>query len=226
MKNFHTTSTHPVRALKFIGLALLFLLATGTLKGRAQTSNVLFSRPVPDLFPGTPFLCCIIGDFEEPSPVHNWKVRLRSSSTEKETVVLNVAATTVNPAETGGIRATITDENGLNVFLVPFLPVPEADNIASLGLSLWPGNVYDLTIERIAPETGPVAHHYKLGSPDKRLELGWEDPLRFLEPPLQAWVVHADQGENVVIEFPKDMLPPADPTKQITARLEQRVDSN
>ncbi|MBI4324629.1 MAG: DUF5011 domain-containing protein [Chloroflexi bacterium] len=158
--------------------------------------GVTFSQPVPDVFPGTEFLTCIIGNFQEPTRIHNWKLRLRSSGTE--TVNLTVAATTVNTAETGSIEATVTDQNGLQTVTVVH-PATQTDNIGTLSLTLQGGNVYALTIRR----TGQAAH-YKLGSPDKRLEIGFAYPLLYLEHHKQAWTFNAAANESVSIDVLKD----------------------
>ncbi|MEK7676755.1 MAG: choice-of-anchor D domain-containing protein, partial [Verrucomicrobiota bacterium] len=158
--------------------------------------GVLFSQPVPDIFPQAQFLTCIIGNFQEPTRIQNWKLRLRSSATE--TVTLTVAATTVNTAETGSIEATVTDQNGLQTVTVVH-PATQGDSLGTLSLTLQGGNVYALAIKR----TGQAAH-YKLGSPDKRLEIGFAYPLLYLEHHRQAWVVNAAPNETVSIDLLRD----------------------
>jgi hypothetical protein len=168
--------------------------------------DATFSHPVPDVYPGAPFLTCIIGNFQEPSRIQQWKVRWAGSGSG--TVSLVIAATTVNPVEeSGSIKATITDETGVKTVTVSHPPA-NTDAFATINLNVLGGKVYDLAIER-----GPVintpreAHHYKLGSPDKRLEIGFATPLLYLEHHEQAWLVNAAANENVNITVFSD--PPA-----------------
>ncbi|MBI4658843.1 MAG: HYR domain-containing protein [Verrucomicrobia bacterium] len=179
---------------------MLIALASGT--AAHGDPAVTFSRPVPNLVPHVPSRTCIIGNFDVSPPAHHWKLHFRGPGTEAQTVPLEVVATAVNPAETGAVKASVTDESGLQTISVPHLP--SGDNPGVLNLTLLPGGIYDLAVERVEPSQGPVAHHYKLGSPDRRLELGWEDPIRYIEPPYQAWAVNADAGENVSLEFFND----------------------
>lgn len=161
--------------------------------------GVSFSQPVPNVFPQAPFVTCLLGNFQEPTRIQNWKLRLRSSTTE--TVSLTVIATTVNPAETGSIEATVTDQNGLQTVTVVH-PATQGDNQGSLSLTLQGGNVYSLAIKR----TGQAAH-FKLGSPDRRLEIGFADPLLYLEHDQQAWAFNAAAGENVSVNVFADPDP-------------------
>jgi len=66
-------------------------------------------------------------------------------------------------------------------------------------LTFQGGVTYDLAIRR----TGQAAH-YKLGSPDKRLEIGFAHSLLYLEHHEQAWLVNAAPNENVNISVLKD----------------------
>lgn len=185
----------------FLGLLLLSGIAA---TAQNPPSGITFSRPVPDLYPNEPFVTCLIGNFEEPSRIHHWKLLFRGSGLQN--VNLTVVATTVNTAETGAIKATVVDQNGPQTLSVPF-PNSQGDNMGSLPLTVNGGQIYDLILERIEPPSGPGAHHYKLGSPDKRLELGWEDPLRYLEHEGQVLVANADSNENVSLDIFTD--PPA-----------------
>jgi hypothetical protein len=119
-----------------------------------------------------------------------------------------VAATTVNSVEeSGSIKATITDASGMRTVTV-YHPTTNTDAFATLNLNVVGGQVYDLAIERgPAVNTPREAHHYKLGSPDKRLEIGFATPLLYLEHHEQAWLVNAAPNENVNITVFSD--PPA-----------------
>jgi hypothetical protein len=180
--------------------------------------GLFFSQPVPEVFPGTQFLTCIIGNFQEPTRIQNWKLRLRSASTE--TVTLTVAATTVNTSETGSIEATVTDQTGLKTVTVVH-PATQTDNLGTLSLTLQGGATYDLAIKR----TGQAAH-YKLGSPDKRLEIGFAYPLLYLEDHQQAWTFNAAANESVSIDVLKDLpaVGGADPQATIMTYSIRRPD--
>lgn len=163
----------------------------------AADGPVAFSRPVPALFPDAPYLTCEIGHFAEPSRAHNWKLYLRDAGLWN--VDLLVVASAAHPEENGAIRATVRDESGPKSVTVPY--PTSGDSQEKLTLALMGGKVYGLAVERLEPATGPAAHRYKLGASDRRLEIGWADPLSYLEPASQAWVVHADAGETVRVQL-------------------------
>ncbi|MBI4625760.1 MAG: HYR domain-containing protein [Verrucomicrobia bacterium] len=162
--------------------------------------GVTFSQPVPDVFPGTEFLTCIIGNFQEPTRIQNWKLRWQGSGTVP--AILTVAATTVNTSESGAIEATVTGPGLPPQIVTVNHPASQGDNLGMLSLSLQPGTTYDLAIRR----TGQAAH-YKLGAPDKQLEIGFAHPLLYLEHHQQAWVVNAAPNETVNIDVLTDNPP-------------------
>jgi hypothetical protein len=198
-------------------LALLGFLLSFIPMG-ANAAGAIFSRPVPN---DHSYLTCVIGNFEEPSRIHNWRVHLRSGSTAIETVNIAIAATTINTSESGGVKATVVDETGLKSMTVNY-PGTQTDAIGTLSLQLQGGKIYELAIERVLPASGEGAHHYKLGSPDPRVELGWADPLRYLEHEGQDWAVNADANESVSITVFTDPGSPFAPqASQITVSVKR-----
>ena len=196
-------------------------------------AGVLFDQPVPPIYPNATYLTCLIGIFDEPA-VHNWKIRLRSTATE--TVSLDLVATTVNASEVGSIRASVLDASGTTKILDLTYPATEGTSaLGSLPLLLQGGVVYNVRVEIIGPPSAPLPaplpgpmpapspgplpapsptpsptmlpRHYDIGASDRRLEIAWQDPLRYLEHEHQAWAVLADAHESVKIEFFTDSPP-------------------
>lgn len=186
---------------------LLFILSVQG--GLAQDSPPppppeLFTYPVPLLFPHDANESCLIGHFEDdPGPFHHWVIKNRVPGVNNAT--LKVIAVGINGSESGAIRVNVVDENGPQSVTVAH--PPSGQNVGFLTLSLDGSKFYQVRVERIDPGPGiPAAHHYKLGAPDRRLELGYGN-IRYLEHERQAWAINADANEPVSVEIATDAGP-------------------
>ncbi len=196
-----------------VGLFLALCIGTGLAQISPPSLPPLFTYPVPPVFPHDANETCLIGNFEDdPGPFHSWVIMNRVPGVND--AILKVIAVGVNPAESGAISVFLIDEVGPKSLVVAHPPTGE--NVGFLTLSLEGGKAYPVIVQRIDPGFGmPAAHHYKLGAPDRRLELGYFN-IRYLEHERQAWAINADAGEEVSIEIATDPGPANAPQADTT----------
>ncbi len=110
-----------------------------------------------------------------------------------------------NRYEHGVIIATIRDDAGLKTITVAHDGIGERSQ--TLNLSLTPGRIYDLELERREPAIPPPLHHYRLTPLFPGLELGWDHPFQSLEP-VSSWSFNADESEIARIRLFTDSPAP------------------
>ncbi|MBM4405051.1 MAG: hypothetical protein FJ039_02575 [Chloroflexi bacterium] len=163
-----------------------------------------FSRPVPNRAPpGFPGLYCMMAFYRQESPIHRWKVYQRIPSTGP--VGLKLTTVSENRDERGSITATLRDDVGLKTITVVHDGIGERTQ--TLSLSLTPGKVYELVLERREPAVPPPLHHYRLTPLFPGLELGWSDSLQSLEP-VSSWSFNSDDDETARLRLFVDSPPP------------------
>ena len=219
-----TCSSHTLRPAAALAVVTAVLVLFASLVGQPRDSAaqereaVLFSRPLPSgATEESPNLSCSLAQFAV-GP-HSWKLRLRAEGTH--TVPLILAASLVGAGKQGAVVAAIQDEAGLKSLSASY----EGGNRSeTLPLLLSGGKIYDVSVELRKPDPPNAAsHHYRLGSSDPRLEIGWAGLLPFLEHQT-AWVLHTEKNEDVRVEVltdSKGIAEPANPTlaTEVTASI-------
>jgi hypothetical protein len=147
-----------IRVLRGFALAILavLFLTNGATLAEAQLppQQPAFSSIIESVSPGTPFVTCIQGQFEQPQPVpappgippHLWYIRAKGSGT----LNIEVRAVSVNPSEVGSITARLFD--GTTQIASVNVPHPNttagAENVASMAATVQAPKIYRLEVLR------------------------------------------------------------------------------
>lgn len=138
----------------------------------------------------------MVAFYRQESPFQRWKLFQRFPSTGP--VGLTLTTISESREEHGTIIASVRDDTGLKSITVAHDGTGERSQ--TLSLSLTPGKIYDLELERREPLNPPPLHHYRLTSQFPALEIGWDRPLQSLEA-VSSWSFNSDGNETARIRL-------------------------
>ena len=209
--NDHDGVTAMMRSFSILvaAIVLVAVAVSAACTGPATTASgpvpPPFSRRIVSVFPGSPFVICDVGHFDDAvdgsSASQRWYIRPSSAGDLR----IDVYALGGNPAEGGTLSAELFGPaNAMLAASQVAFPngVNPRPNVATLRASVTALSIHRLEIRRNpAPGMGQ-AHHYRLGFSGMPAEIGVNSPalphwLEGLNFGRQVFHVNVDAGEEL-----------------------------